>query len=351
MERPSHVYTTSGQESNSWAAGAVAVGPVRWGIIGCGDVTEVKSGPAFSRARGSSLNAVMRRTPGMAEDYARRHDVPRWFVDSEELIQDTDIDVIYVATPPDSHRDYVLRCAQASKAVYVEKPMAANHRECIEMIEACEAAGVPLWVGYYRRELPRFRVLERLLRLGVIGEIRAVHTQHSQTLESLREAAGWRIDPNVASGGLFFETACHTLDLLDMLFGPVVEVAGIAQDGSGELGVPDTVSATYRFGSGVVGTGLWCYSTGVDADQTTVYGSAGSLSFATTRPEPIDVYRRGVRRSLSVADPPHVHQPLVQTIVDQINGGPDARSTGLSASRTGWVTDQILKVETQLRWR
>lgn len=139
---------------------------VRWGIIGCGDVTEVKSGPAFSRARGSRLDAVMRRSPVLAKDHARRHGVPRWSQDADELIQDPDIDVVYIATPPDSHHEYVLRCAQAGKAVYVEKPMASSHPECLEMIEACESAGVPLWVGYYRRELPRIRVVERLLRSG-----------------------------------------------------------------------------------------------------------------------------------------------------------------------------------------
>src|SRR5215207_2284977 len=113
---------------------------IRWGIIGCGDVTEVKSGPGFQKAEGSALVAVMRRTRGAAEDYARRHGVPRWYDDADRLIGDPEVDAVYVATPPSSHMEYAVRVAAAGKPVYVEKPMARDHRECLAMIEACRAA-------------------------------------------------------------------------------------------------------------------------------------------------------------------------------------------------------------------
>ena len=85
---------------------------VRWGIIGVGDVTERKSGPGFQQAERSELVAVMRRRGDLAADYARRHDVPRWYDDADELINDPDVDAVYIATPPDSHkrvRESVLR--------------------------------------------------------------------------------------------------------------------------------------------------------------------------------------------------------------------------------------------------
>src|SRR5213592_2609043 len=96
---------------------------VRWGIIGCGDVTEVKSGPGFQKAERSSLVAVMRRNGALAADYSRRHGVPKWYDDADALIADPEVDVVYVATPPSSHMDYALRVARAGKPVYVEKPM------------------------------------------------------------------------------------------------------------------------------------------------------------------------------------------------------------------------------------
>ena len=147
---------------------------IRWGMIGCGDVAEVKSGPGFYKADHSSVVAVMRRNGALAADYARRHGVARWTDDAESIIQATDIDAVYIATLTDSHRDYTLRCARAGKPVYVEKPMAMRHAECGEMIEACRDASVPLWVGYYRRALPRFLKVRDLVESGAIGPVRMV---------------------------------------------------------------------------------------------------------------------------------------------------------------------------------
>src|SRR5258706_15119616 len=155
---------------------------IRWGIIGCGNVTEVKSGPALSKATNSELVAVMRRNGALAADYARRHGVPRWHDDAEAIIGAPDIDAIYIATLTDSHRHYTLRCAAAGKPVYVEKPMGMNHAECLDMIAACRVARVPLWVGYYRRALPRFQAVRDLLAAGAIGPVRMVVSRQFQRL-------------------------------------------------------------------------------------------------------------------------------------------------------------------------
>src|SRR5690349_18239861 len=118
--------------------------PIRWGIIGCGDVTEIKSGPGFQKAEGSELVAVMRRDAAKARDYAERHKVPRWYSDADALLADRDVDAVYVATPTSSHKEYVLKAARAGKPVLVEKPMAASVGDCEAMIAACREAGVPL---------------------------------------------------------------------------------------------------------------------------------------------------------------------------------------------------------------
>ena len=148
---------------------------IRWGIIGCGNVTEIKSGPAFQKAERSELVAVMRRNGDLAKDYAVRHDVKKWYDDAQALIADPEVDAVYIATPPSSHRLYTLLCAQAGKPVYVEKPMALNYAECLEMIAACEHAKVPLFVAYYRRMLPRFIKIKELVEIGAIGDVRFVN--------------------------------------------------------------------------------------------------------------------------------------------------------------------------------
>jgi len=127
---------------------------VRWGIIGCGAVTEVKSGPPLQLVEHSSLVAVMRRTPGLAEDYAKRHNVPKWYEDADDLINDPDVNAVYVATPPETHLFYAIKSMKAGKPVYVEKPMGRNYAECLEMINVSRETGMPLFVAYYRRGLP-----------------------------------------------------------------------------------------------------------------------------------------------------------------------------------------------------
>ena len=319
---------------------------IRWGMIGCGDVTERKSGPGFSRAPHSKLVAVMRRNGALAQDYAKRHGVERWHDDAEAIISAPDIDAVYIATLTDSHRDYTLRCAAAGKPVYVEKPMGMNHGECVDMIAACRAAGVPLWVGYYRRALPRFLAVRDLISQGAIGPVRMVVSRVLQRLpapEAFRDGTlPWRVNPELSGGGFFFESACHTLDFLDFLFGPVESVRGFADNQAGAWPAEDVVAATYRFESGVYGSGTWCYAADIDEEYNEIIGATGRLRFSTSAPVPILVSHGDTVEEIPVDDPPHVHQPMIETIVAEINGAGASPSTGDSAARTARVMDEIL---------
>jgi predicted dehydrogenase len=317
---------------------------IRWGMIGCGDVAEVKSGPGFYKADHSTLVAVMRRNGALAADYARRHGVARWTDDADAIIGAPDIDAVYIATLTDSHREYTLRCAQAGKAVYVEKPMAMRHGECGEMIEACRAAGLPLWVGYYRRALPRFLKVRDLVEDGAVGKVRIVSSRQLARPPQIKagDALPWRIDAARSGGGFFFEGVCHTFDFLDFAFGPIVEARGIASNRSGAYTAEDTVVAAYRFESGVQGCGSWCYAAGEDFEMNEIIGERGRILFSTSQPLPIRLVRGNAVEEFPVGDPPHVHQPLIQSIVSELNGQGRCPSTGASAARTAWVMDEIL---------
>lgn len=319
---------------------------IRWGIIGCGDVTERKSGPGFAKAAHSELVAVMRRNGALAADYARRHGVPRWHDDADAIIRAPDIDAVYIATLTDSHREYTLRCAAAGKPVYVEKPMGMNASECADMIAACKGAGVPLWVGYYRRALPRFLMVRDLIAAGTIGDVRMVISRQFQRLPGAEAFAGgavpWRVNPSLSGGGFFFEAACHTFDFLDFLFGPIVEISSVVDNHAGAYEPEDTIAASYRFASGVCGSGAWCYAADVDDEYNEIVGATGRIRFSTTAPVPIAIIRGHIVEEVPVGDPEHVHQPLIQTIVDELNGRGACPSTGESGARTAQVMDTIL---------
>src|SRR5262245_3285927 len=239
---------------------------IRWGIIGCGDVTEVKSGPGFQKADGSSLVAVMRRDAAKAQDYARRHNVPHAYDRAEDLIHDDDVDAVYIATPPSSHRDLAIRVAEAGKPCLVEKPMALNHAECLWMTEAFRSRKLPLWVAYYRRALPRFLIVRDRLREGAIGRVTSVHVQVTAPPLAGADATNWRIDPAVSGAGLFFDLASHCLDLLDFLLGPISRVSGFAVNTGGRYTAEDATAATFEFEGKTLGTGIWNFNAAEKTD-------------------------------------------------------------------------------------
>ena len=263
---------------------------IHWGIVGCGNVTEVKSGPGFQKARNSSLVAVMRRNGELAEDYARRHGVPRWYDDAEALIHDPDVDAIYVATPPSSHKEYAILVAQAGKPVYVEKPMAMNYGDCQEMINACRSARVPLFVAYYRRALPRFLKVKEWLDVGAIGEVRFVTMtlyMRPRPEELDPDNLPWRVIPEIAGGGRFVDLGSHMFDFLDYSLGPIREVRGFAANQQNFYPAEDTVTAAFVFESGVHGVGVWNFGSFEEVDITEIVGSHGKISFSTYGVEPV----------------------------------------------------------------
>jgi predicted dehydrogenase len=320
---------------------------IRWGIIGCGDVTEVKSGPGFQKAANSALVAVMRRNAVLAEDYARRHGVPAWYSDAQALIDSPDVDAVYIATPPGSHKEYTLAAAAARKPVYVEKPMALDAAECDAMISACRAAGVPLFVAYYRRALPRFLHVKQLLDSGALGQVRFVHMQlerRARPEEGDPAARPWRFDPAISGGGHFLDVGSHQLDLLDFLLAPPETVCGVAVNQAGLYKAEDAVAVTLTFPNMVLCTASW-NSVGLsDYDWIEIVGQGGRVRFSCFDNVPITLETAdgGVTETM-IDHPQHVQQPLIQTVVDELTGVGVCPSHGDSAARTTRVIDEVLR--------
>jgi len=322
---------------------------IHWGIIGAGDVCEVKSGPAMNKIARSKLDAVMRRNGQKAEDYARRHGVPKWYDDADQLINDPDVNAIYIATPPDSHEHFTLKAAKAGKPVYVEKPMARTYQECLSMIDACQKANVPLFTAYYRRMLPNFLKIKSLLNEGVIGEVRYVTILLNKTLQpdivgASKSADNWRVNPEIAGGGYFFDLACHQLDILDFLFGPIQGPNGFAGNQAGLYPAEDIVIGSFYFGNGIMGQGTWCFTTSGTSDKevTTIVGSKGQISFPYFGDHSVTLEVDGKEKEVMTFNiPVHIQQPLIQTIVDELMGNGQCPSTGVSGARTNKVMELI----------
>jgi 1,5-anhydro-D-fructose reductase (1,5-anhydro-D-mannitol-forming) len=317
---------------------------IRWGILGCGDVTEVKSGPGFQKARGSSLVAVMRRNGGLAADYAKRHGVPRWYDNAASLVNDPDVDAVYIATPPGAHLEYVLLAAAAGKPCYVEKPMARHTPECDAMIAACAAVKQKLFVAYYRRALPRFLKVKELLENGALGRLTSINYRLATSTPANADPSkgAWRVSAAEAGGGLFLDVGSHLLDFLDFSFGPLDEIHGRAARIVTTAKVEDVVAMTFRTTEGVPGSASWNFSSHAKDDTLEFRGTAGRLSFTFFDTDALRLETaRGVEH-FDVPTPPHVAQPLIQTVVDDLLGRGSCPSTGESARRTQAAMDLVL---------
>ena len=312
-------------------------------MIGCGDVAEVKSGPALQKAEGSALVAVMRRDKARADDYARRHGVPRVHATAGELIADPDVDAVYIATPPSSHCDLALKVAAAGKPCLVEKPMAIDHAESLRMVEAFRVAQRPLWVAYYRRALPRFLRVRELLRARVIGQLTSIHVSVTDPLATGEAAKAWRFDRDISGAGLFLDLACHYFDIIDFVAGPISAAAGFAMNTGGTYAAEDVTATAFRIGDTVAGTGIWNFNAPVSADSIVFTGSGGEIATAVRADQDVVVTRGGEPSRYRFRNPPHVHQPLIQTIVDELRGKGACESTGESGARAARVTDACLE--------
>lgn len=293
---------------------------IKWGIIGCGDVTEVKSGPAFQKVPDSELVAVMRRNASKAEDYARRHGVPRWYDEAEKLITDPEVNAIYIATPPASHEAYAIRSLAAGKPVYLEKPMAIDFTSAQRIEEAARKGNYKLTIAHYRRRQPYFLKIKEILDSGKIGKIRMVHLRFFQEHKSKMIAQteeNWRLNPAISGGGLFHDLAPHQLDLMVYFFGVPVFSNGVALNSSRFYEADDVVSGQVIFENEILFSGAWCFTAhqGLEMDDCLVIGSEGSLRFSVFKKQIIHLVSDGKEEEIAFEAPAHVQQPMIEATV------------------------------------
>ena len=338
----------SEEKTKSSPLGELEGACIRWGIIGVGNVTEVKSGPAFYKSNNSQLVAVMRRNAEKAADYAKRHGISKYYSNASDLIHDPEVDAVYIATPPDSHANYAIEAMRAGKPVYVEKPMARNYAECAEMLRVSEESGIPVWVAYYRRTLPAFLKVKELIELGTIGKPLMINVklfkQADERGKNLNEMH-WHVFPEIAGAGHFFDLASHQFDFLDFVFGPVTDVKGNASNIAGLYPAEDTVSGTWKHESGVVGSGSWCFvvDESSEKDEIEIIGENGQISLPCFEKGKLKLTAGEGTSEMEFTNPEHISQNLVKQVIGELRGEMKCVSTGISAARTSWVLEEIVR--------
>ena len=293
---------------------------LHWGIIGCGDVTEVKSGPAFNKVAGSSLQAVMRRDEGKAADYAQRHKVPSYYSNANDLINDPAVNAIYIATPPKYHEEYVMAALETGKPIYVEKPITTNVAACERLLAATTALNTKVSVAHYRRGLPMFLALKELIDNDTLGKVRLVRMNFLQPFATKLIAAtedNWRINPDIAGAGLFFDIAPHQIDMMLFLFGKARKYMGTSVNQSALYKPEDLVTGIIEFENNVIFTGIWGFTMPEEVanDTCEIIGDKGSVKF-TFYGNSFELNLSGKKDTILFNPPGNIQQPMIQKVVN-----------------------------------
>lgn len=302
---------------------------INWGIIGCGDVTEKKSGPPLYKVPNSRLVAVMRRDAVKAEDYARRHGVGKWYNDAEQLLDDPEINSVYVATPPSSHLAYALAGLKRGLNVYVDKPVALNAGEARQMAGALKHSKSKLSVAHYRRALPMYLYIKELLNSGAIGEVRSVQIRTWKTPrpeQYERSENNWRVMPHLSGGGYFNDLSPHQLDLMLFYFGVPVKYDGFSINQAGIYGANDHTCGSIIFENGVVVNGSWCFNVAPSevTDACVMVGTKGSISFPFfNEPYTVTLKNNSGETTKTFVQPQHIAYPMIEKVVNYFKGDGD----------------------------
>lgn len=322
---------------------------IKWGFIGCGEVTETKSGPAFSKIEGSEVVAVMSRDEDKARSYAERHGIKKYYSDAQSLVNDPEVNAVYIATPPSSHSTYAIMSMRAGKPCYVEKPLARDYYECLRVNRISQLTDVPCFVAYYRRYLPYFQKVKELAYSGRIGKILTIQIQFHVPPRELDgksgEAMPWRLQPEVAGGGgYFYDLASHQLDLIQYMFGDIIEAEGYCRNMGGLYKVEDTFNACYRFHNGLQGSASWCFVAHESArkDRILIVGTNGTITFSVFDYKPIKLYTEAGIEYFEIPNPENVQLPLIKNVVEHLQGKTICDCDSISATPSNWVMDRIL---------
>ncbi|MBR3896559.1 MAG: Gfo/Idh/MocA family oxidoreductase [Bacteroidaceae bacterium] len=320
---------------------------IQWGFIGCGEATEKKSGPAFEQVQDSTVVAVMSRDAEKAKSYAQRHGIKKWYTDAQELVDDPQVNAVYIATPPSSHATFAIMAMRAGKPAYIEKPMAASYEDCARINRISEQTGIPCFVAYYRRYLPYFQKVKELIQNGAVGNVINVQIHFAQPPRALdynSKNLPWRVLPVISGGGYFYDLAPHQLDLLQDMFGVILHAKGYTSNRGGLYKVEDTLSACFQFESGLPGSGSWCFVAHESAteDRIEIIGDQGVLSFSVFTFDPITLHTERGREEFNIPNPQYVQQPLIQSVVDHLLKREVCTCDNISATPTNWVMDKIL---------
>ena len=314
---------------------------VRWGLVGCGDISRKRIAPALRELENCELVAVSRADAARAEAFAQEFGAKRWHADWHDLVKDPEVEAVYVATPVHLHAEQAIAAAEAGKHVLCEKPMALTAAECASMNAAAEANGVRLGVAYYRRFYPAVERVKQILETGEIGLPVVAQMNAFERFDPTPDnPRRWLLDKSRSGGGPMFDFGCHRVEVLYNLFGDATAVKALVGNVLFEREVEDTACALLQFEGGTQATLSVTHAAREPQDTLEIFGSEGSVRCDVLNEGRLRVRTKDGERVET--HPPHanLHLPLVEEFARAVVEGRAPRVDG----RVGQKVSEILEL-------
>lgn len=315
---------------------------LKWGIIGAGDIVKKRVAPALQSLGNCELIAVSRNRAELAESFARDFGAKKWFADWCELVEDKEVEAVYIATPVFLHKEQTIEAARNGKHVLCEKPMALNAPDCEEMIEICKANNVKLGIAYYRRFYPLIKRIKEIIASGEIGETVVAQINAFEYFDpSPDHSRFWLLEKEKSGGGPMMDFGCHRLEVLTNLFGDVSEIRSIIGKAAFEREVEDTANAILRFKSGVFTNLTVTHAAFEPQDTLSVFGTKGSLHVPVLNKDEIIIKTEKGDRTEFYPNHENVHQPLIAQFTESVLENKEPEISGETGKLIAELEDKI----------
>ena len=250
---------------------------IGWGLIGASNIARQHMIKAIRANAGNEVVAVASTSAERARAFASEHGIGAAYDSVAALLADPAVDVVYISTTNELHRDQTLAAARAGKHVLCEKPLALAAEHAIEMVRACRSAGVVMATNHHLRNAATHRKMRDLIAAGAIGKLLFARVFHAVFLPP--HLQGWRIDKPQAGGGVTLDITVHDADTLRFaLAAEPIEAIGFAQSTAlSRAGLEDGVMAVVRFDNGVLAQIHDAFTVKYAGTGIEFHGEAGSI--------------------------------------------------------------------------
>ena len=224
---------------------------LKWGIIGCGGIADRRTLPGMMTASNAEPYAVMDANPEAAERCKEKYGAKYAFTNYEDVLALDEVDVVYIASPVFCHKEQALAAAKAKKHILLEKPIGLTITETREIVDACEAAGVKLGIGFMMRYHAYHQAMKKVVADGLIGDIVSMRAQFTCWYPEIPN--NWRQDKTRSGGGALMDMGIHCIDLLQYISGlEAVECTGYAQNQTFNYTADDSSAIVMKMNNGAL---------------------------------------------------------------------------------------------------